>query len=191
MNGQELFKADGKATGVYYCEKCRVCHRNKTNADDCCTLRKCACGAPVKGQGYIKCHECQERDIIRAEAERFDKAEKLTTWDGPVWADGCGSRDGFFPDMDEFYDWTQCREPGEEVPPYVWACDKKPVVSLDIDHILENATQEAYEDFCYADLTGIKELESAMEKFCEINKDVVTWIPNYKKAVLVNAKGAV
>jgi hypothetical protein len=125
------------------------------------------------------------------EASRFAKSEKVETWDGPVWADGCGNSDGFFTDMDDFLDWTHCREPGEVVPPYVWACDKKPVVSLDINHILENATQEAYEDFSYSDLTGIKELEAAMTTFCEINKDVVVWVPNYKKAVLVNAKGAV
>ena len=183
MNGTELFKADGKQTGVFYCTECRTTHRDKIAADACCAVRLCACGEKVKRYEQT-CAKCWDRQLRNKESDRFAKAAHLTEWDGPVWKDGCGDNDGFFATVDAYMEWVDDLEPGESAPAYVWTCDKVPVLDMDLDHILENATAEAYEDFSYQDLSGIEELKAAIDKFVEANKDRVSFVPNYTRALV-------
>jgi hypothetical protein len=189
MNGTELFKADGTATGVWYCEKCRVVHRAKAHADSCCAVKLCECGAVVAAHS-MKCEACWDKEVRNRAAERFHKAAKLATWDGPVWAEGCGDNDGFFGSMDEFMEWMDDRDADESTPAYVWTCDKKPVVQLDSADIIERATEDAYEDFDSGLLFGLAELDAALKAFNELNKGFVNWIPNYTRAVVIGAKDA-
>lgn len=127
------------------------------------------------------------------EKEQFDKAEKLKEddWDGPVYCEGYGYNDGYFADLNEFYD--DVRDDSEDddefvTPKYVWTCDVSQSCHIDLDDILENSTQEAHEDFDYRDLNGLDELRAAVDKFNGLNKDVVSWTPNFKKCVILNEK---
>lgn len=189
MNPIELFHRDGKSTGIFYCEKCRIVHREKARAEACCQPVKCSvCGAANVRQYHTKCDACTEADRSNRELERFEKAEKLTTWDGPVYSDGHGSNDGYFSDLAEFEDWiadgTDAYDEPVIRPAYVWACTSIPFCVLDIDHIIENACQEAFEDWS-GHTDGYDELEAAIKIFNEANKGLISWQVDYKRAVII------
>ncbi len=187
MNGTELFKKDGSETGVFFCQQCRLVHRDKPHADLCCAPRLCECGASMD-KYRTKCESCWDLEQRNHEAKRFASAAHLADWDGPVYRAGCGGNEGFHASLSDFWDWANDQDATESTPSYVWTCDKEPVVKLDVRHVLENATDGAYEDFSYDDLTGIDELKAAMDRFNETNKDVVSWVPNYTRAVVFGLK---
>jgi hypothetical protein len=188
MNAIELFHADGKPCGIYHCEKCRVVHREKQLADECCLPRICDCGAECP-QCYTVCDDCRRKKEREREAERFAKAEKVTEWNGAIYSDGRGWNEGFFANVEDLEDWLACEEEDDgsqpDRPEYVWTCDDKPFCQLEYDHIIENATQEAYEDWDAGNISGEKELKAAIEAFNEANKEHVSWEPNMKRALLL------
>lgn len=187
------------ATRTYYgCSKCEhTIYRTKESAEGCCSPMPCPkCGKEMRGVthwvGFRElCDDCGHKETQAAErvkeAARFDHAEKLTEWNSAVFCDGVsGGNDGYFRDMDELLDALEdhdgCR------PEYAWACDAVPVVQLDYDDIIENATQEAYEDFDSAHLDGRDELVAALAAFNKRNEADCNWHINYKKAVLIPPK---
>jgi hypothetical protein len=181
-----LFHEDGKTAGIFYCSQCRIVARTREAAEQCCAPAKCsACGAEAK-QYYTKCEACLSADRIKREADRFEKAEKVESWDGPVYCDSIGWNEGYFRDLGELEDWIadQYEEDGIAIPPYAWACNSIPFCQVDIDRIIENATQEAFEDWD-GETEGYAELKAAIEKFNEANKALVSWKPNYKLAVVL------
>jgi hypothetical protein len=186
MRAIELFRQDGSEIGVYYCSECRTTHRDKAVADACCAPRLCACGKPTS-KYQPTCEACWNRKLRDREGERFMKAAHLATWDGPLYREWYGNRDGYFESVDEFMEWMD-ENPTESAPAYLWTCDKVPIVNLEVNCILASETEEAYEDFDYTDLTGIDELRAAMEKFNALNTDVVNWEPNYTRAFIVGEK---
>lgn len=170
MNAQELYLQSGKATGVFYCESCRVVHTSKVFADDCCVLRKCACGTVVPRPYRLLCDSCETAKLEARERAIFEKAEKVTEWDGPVQCDSIGHNDGFFESVEALLDY--CAGVDEEVPEYAWACEKSSFVSVTVDDIVSVVEGDAYEDFTSDDLSGLPELETALNKFNEDNKDL-------------------
>ena len=124
------------------------------------------------------------------EKERFEKAEKIkeSDWGGPVYSESIGYNDGYFANLDEFYEFLEDEYDYKEKLDirYVWACHSNPSCHIDMDDVLENATQEAHEDFSTDDLKGVKELAAAIDKFNELNKDNVTWTPDYSKVVILD-----
>lgn len=183
MNAIELYHADGKPCGIYHCEKCRIVHRIKQLADECCLPRICECGAECQ-QYYTVCDDCRRKKDIAKERERFEKAEKVTVWDGPV-TDPHGDRYGR--NLDELLELLDYDE--ADPPEYVWTCHERPVCVLDYGRIIESATGDAYEDFDPGSLDGEKELTEALEKFNALNKENVVWEPNYKLALVLEAVG--
>lgn len=190
MNAIELFHADGKPAGIYHCEKCRIVKRTKDEADQCCAPVKCAiCGAENVRQYHCNCDACDEKKRVESEAERFAKAEKVTEWNGAIYSEGHGWNEGYFANLEDLEDWLACEEDEDgsqpDRPEYVWTCDDKRFCQLDYDHIIENATQEAYEDWDAGNISGEKELKAAIEVFNEANKEHVSWEPNLKRALLL------
>lgn len=190
MNAIELFHADGKTAGIYHCEKCRIVKRTKAEADQCCAPVKCAdCGSENVPKYYTVCDACRHKKEADREAERFAKAEKVTEWSGAIYSDGRGWNEGFFANVEDLEDWLACEEEDDgsqpDRPEYVWTCDDKPFCQLDYDHIIENAIQEAYEDWEPDSITGADALKAAIEAFNEANKEHVSWEPNYKRALLL------
>lgn len=189
MNPIQLFHQNGKATGIYYCEKCRIVHRELSMAEKCCAPVTCSsCGSTDVSKYHTKCDACENKERAQREADRFEKAEKLTVWDGPVYSDGHGYHEGYFATIDDFEDWLATDEnfDGTELerPEYVWACTSAPFCVLDIDRIIEDAAQEAFDDWD-GDTAGYDELKKSIEVFNEANKHLIAWTPNYKAAVLL------
>lgn len=115
------------------------------------------------------------------EARHFEKAEKITEWDGPVYREGYGFGEGYAESIEDFLDDI---DPAEQ-PDYVWPCDVDPVVQLDLDSILEHAAQDPPEDWDSSDLDGLTELGAAIAVFNELNKGRCAWTPNYKKVLIL------
>lgn len=185
MNAIELFHQDLKPAGVFYCGECRIVAKSKQLADLCCAGYKCdLCGVEC-GRTWLRCEPCRQKEEIRRESERFTKAEKVTQWDGPVFSDGHGCSDGYFSSVDDLRDWFDGE--GEPLPEYVWTCSVKPVVDLNYESIVENATQEAYDGFDPDMLVGAEELKSALETFNTLNKETVNWTPNMKRALVLSS----
>ena len=183
MNPIELFHKNGKSAGVFYCYKCHRVAKSKDAAEECCTPTLCKfCGKPCR-QYHTCCDDCSKSQSVKAEQERFDKAEKLTKWDGWVFSDGLGFHNGFAESVSDLLDQLD----DDEAPEYVWACDPVnfAVASIDdvIRPILEN--EAAYEGFDSDHLNGIDELKAAIDQFNESNKHIVSYVPNFKKAVLI------
>lgn len=189
MNAKELFKRVGKEEVVFetvsrwFCGKCGVIHKEQTAAEQCCKPVLCKCGVEVEEKYWLVCKTCRSEQEKKKEQERFDRAEKLTDWDGPVYSDDL---DEFYQDLEAFYDDLSNSDCDLDQVKYVFPCDKVPVVLLDSARILENSLEEAYEGFELSDLSGLDELEAAIDLFNERNENTVNWEPNYKKVVLLD-----
>lgn len=189
MNAIQLHFSDGKPAGVWYCSNCKCVARSQELAEQCCAPRKCsACGEPVREQYRTLCEDCRKIDEETRERDRFSKAEKLAEWKGWVWdPEGRGWKlDGFSESVEEFLEYLEDQE--QEIPEYVWACKPVQFVHGELADITDKIIDNAYEDFDVNELDGLWELKAAIEKFNELNKDVVSYEPDYSKAVLLPKK---
>ncbi len=182
MNSTELFHQDGKPAGVFWCGGCRIVHRTKDMADQCCQPNRCACGAECDKYWTI-CRSCSDAKDVQREQERFEKAEKIDGWDGPIFLEGTGV-DGFSLGMNDFLENWENEYGDEPLPEYAWACSENCFCSLDVDKIIEDATQESYEEWD-GEVFGRDDLASAIETFNKANASLVTWTPDYTQAILL------
>lgn len=192
MNATELYLKDGKSAGVFYCEKCRHVAGSQILADQCCKNYLCSrCGNDVGSRSWLICETCRHAADVEKELDRFNRAEKLTAWDGWVFLEGTG-HDGFSESLSEFCDyWSDEYGEGAKLPEYVWACKVNHFVRATIDDIIGGMESEAPDDFDFDSLEGLHELESALEKFNQENSDVCSYSPDYSKAILLNKRGSV
>lgn len=171
MNPTQLFHENGTPTGIWYCRKCRTVHRTQPEAEVCCRPRLCSCGAEVR-EGWLSCRPCLDRREAERERARFEAAEKVTDWAGPVF-----HGDSFYWSADDI----------DDSPPYVWTAVGKPFVNVDLDGVLETIVAEAYEDFDpVRELNGVEDLKQAIDRFEEANKNLLAYEPNYKLALVLN-----
>jgi len=131
------------------------------------------------------------------EQSLFDKAEKLTTWDGYVYLallESCGNQ-GFFHTVDslqeaileEIDDGEIAKE---DIPTYCWACSSEGMREVSAEEIIEDSVEDMYEDAIYAVSENSKEkLQQALNSFYEANKHIVSYTPDYSKAVLLTWYG--
>jgi hypothetical protein len=182
MNATELFTKEGKSAGVFYCATCKIVHRNEHFANECCGPNLCAkCNEPRQDH-YLLCDSCRNiADHVR-ELERFNKAVKLTDWDGTVYSDGFGSNEGYFRSIGDMEDeLEEC-----ERPDYVYACHEHPVVNVTIDNVIDWIMDgEFFDGFDSDDIKGTEDLEKALAAFREVNKGSVNWNPDYSRVVVI------
>lgn len=186
MNAQELFLASGRSAGVWFCEQCRTVQKSRELADKCCTPNKCRhCGNDCE-KYWTACKNCLDADSVEKERQRFEKAEKVREFDGMVFLEGFGFQNGYFDSVADFIDWWE-GEHGDDVkmPEYVWACTSRPSCRIDLDRVIEDATQDAHDEYDPEKLTGVDELRAAIDRFNEVNKADKTWTPDFKIAVLL------
>lgn len=190
MNSVELFHKDGKPAGVFYCGECRIVHRTQEHAEQCCAPYKCErCGEIVQEKYWTICTACRKRKEEERERERFENAEKVKAddYDGVLYVEGMSGDygDGYFSGLETLLDY--CGDEDSDPPEYAWVCKPCHFASLDIDRVLSYIGDggDAYEDFDYDDLVGVKDLEKAIDAFNEANKGIVSYQPDYTKAVLL------
>jgi hypothetical protein len=188
MNATELFHQDGRTAGVFYCGECRHVARTREQADGCCAPYKCTrCGVDVPRKNFrTVCPPCEEAKRQEKEAARFAAAEKVTEWDGWIYSEGHGHSDGYFRDPSELREWIEeDSDEGAEMPAYVWTCTEESFARTSMDQITDPISENAYEDFDCDSLEGIDALQSAIDAFNEANKRIVSYLPNYKRALIL------
>lgn len=185
-------------TGIWICGKCnRLTWSFKHDewfqvANKCCEPMRCEnCNAVIDtrtGRPVPQlCDPCRAKYYKEKERKQMAAAEKIDDWDGWVYCEGFGDSEGFFPDLGEMRDWFDDNlfEIEGDFPEYVYICDEIPFTSkLDICDIIENIACDSYEDV-EEHIDGTKELEQAIKDFEKRNESVVSFQPNYKKAVKV------
>lgn len=126
------------------------------------------------------------------EEKLFEKAEKINSkeYEGSVFKDGCGYNEGYFGNISEYLEWEDdfARENDSQWnggPTYLWAAESRPVCHLNLERIMERATEDSYEDFDINSLKGIKELQEAIDKFNKLNEDHVVYEQDTRKAILL------
>ena len=188
MNAIELYLEHGKSAGIFYCEKCRQVAGSQVLAEQCCQNYLCSkCGKDVGSRSWLVCDACRAADETAKERERFEKAEKLTAWDGWVYLEGTGNN-GYSESLSDFYDrWADANGEDADLPEYVWACKSEQFVTVDFDGIMENIEENGYEDFDSRTLNGLEELKAAIKQFEAANAGVLSYSPDFTKAILINA----
>jgi len=187
MNATELYLKDGKPTHIFYCEKCRYISSSQELAEQCCKNYQCSqCGKDTGQRAWTICDDCRAANSAEKERERFEKAEKLSDWDGWVYLEGTGN-DGYHQSLSDFYDnWADDHDEGGTLPEYVWSCRPNHFVRADVSDITERMDDEAYEDFDPETLNGLPELKAAIETFNAANASVCSYEPDYSKAILIS-----
>ncbi len=125
--------------------------------------------------------QCHNASSAAREAARFEKAEKLDSWDGWV-TDGDGywdSVESYLDERDE-EDWTHS---------YLWVATPQQVIpDLDVDSVTEHhVTDRGHEDMTVDDLESVKELQAALDAFVAANALVVTYTMDTTRVVLLDA----
>lgn len=190
MNAQELFKRVSnedvyfETVNRWFCGKCGQIKHDKNLAESCCKPAVCDCGKEIEEKYYTSCKICRFENDRKREQNRFNKAEKLTEWDGPVFLEGYGN-DGYCSDLSEFLDYISDEEIEENEIKYVWCCEEVPLANLDIDEVLNNHTEEAYEGFSIDDFNGLDELRAAVDIFNKKNEKIVSWVLDYSRCLLL------
>jgi hypothetical protein len=136
------------------------------------------------------------------EHELFDKAEKLTSWDGLVYWDGAPDDlycyttggDGYFESSDELLQAiVACNEDLKatpvdaiEIPDYVWCCQKYGIREFCTEDLLCDYFEDLYEDaWDYVPADAISKLDAALQEFYESTRHIVGYRPDYKKALIL------
>lgn len=178
MNAIELHTPAGKPANVFVCGKCKLVRGNERDfAEKCCVPPNCRfCDAALGERDGRTAHEsCLNND-------RFEKAEKLTEWDGWVFADGYGHGDGYFEDIGELI--AACEDDGLDVPEWVFVCKEIPFPCARMDDITQRVEDELFEN-AWERVEGTKELQAAFDAFNELNKGLVSQYPDYKRVLLI------
>ncbi len=183
MNPKRLFVAGGKPVEAWQCVVCSLVWTDSRAAVLCCNDRCRKCGKEDSTRkGMEQCPECMAIAHLAFVQERFQKAEKVAYTGGYVWWED-GEEDSFHASLADFL--TYCEEECVEPPGYVYLCQRREFVKIDLDSIWDQMGDEGYEDFGPEDLNGVEELEAAARAFEEKNKGVICYVPDYTKAVVI------
>lgn len=176
----------------YACRQCRSFYGNGPQAPElarfCCTQRhRCQECGELTGFHAIHCDACWRKQEAQREAERMAKAERipLADYDGPVFVDGLGRE--FFEDIGALRDHLDDEHAEDwraHWPKAVWACTEQRIVQGILDAALRNLSDAAYEDWDADRLQGVEALGAACAAFEELNKEQVSWAPDFKRLVV-------
>jgi len=114
--------------------------------------------------------------------ETLETAEKLETWDGWVYCEGIGRE--FFPCIEELLE-----EEGDEhaeLPEFAFVCSPIRMRVPTVADIVEQACEYLHED-ASDNIAGDDELEEALRVFAQANEHVVSYEPDWKRAVRIPA----
>lgn len=125
----------------------------------------------------------------RRDAEQFEKAEKVDAADWSGWV--CDGGDRFDSSVDDWLErWAENYTEGDDIPTHIWAAEPEMVLArgLDVGDILQSDIEaRGWEDMDLDCFAGTAELQAALDAFVYINRDVVSYHENPKKAILVES----
>lgn len=125
----------------------------------------------------------------RRDAEQFEKAEKVDAADWSGWV--CDGGDRFDSSVDDWLErWAENYTEGDDIPTHVWAAEPEMVLArgLDVGDILQSDIEaRGWEDMDLDCFAGASELQAALDHFVYLNRDVVSYRENPKKAILVES----
>lgn len=182
MESYELLRPDHSPSGVWACGACRAVTTAGDRAERCCLCRECGSPLGTEGVGLGRSHDaCLRRRREAADAKRLAEAELVPGW--PGWVVYAGDR--YFPTVEDLVEHLECRGvPVADWPERVHACVEVPFAGLDAEDLVEDVTDGAYEGMA-DDLHGVAELTAAVEAFNAANKHLVSYEPDYTRAVPV------
>lgn len=183
MEPQELFDANGKSAGVWYCRSCRHINRDREFVESCCICS--ICKKPFdRSDSYTTVHQsCWSNDRRKRELERLEKAQIVEQGPGPWYSiDGFG-RDGYiFDDIEEvLYEEV---ENDDDWPEWVLCCELIEPNWLDVSDIVERFASDMYED-AYGDVFVPHSLSAAVKDFNKANASMVSYSPDWGRKVKV------
>lgn len=182
----ELFHADGKPSGVWYCSECRAVHAQLRTAQSCHGITHCEkCGKELgKRQPYYKTH-CQECDNeiwrekqAKEEFERYTKAVKIraSEYTGPQVYFG-----------DRYYDTVEDAVDGcDQLPEYIWSAKDVGLKKATMEDLVDRILEEAWEDADIDALNGTEELQRAIDLFNESNAGISVYMVDYNEALVLD-----
>lgn len=154
MNATYLNLPDGTNSRCSMCTECgRIAPKGNFDlSEKCCTCYLCGQPLPKELRGSRLYHsDCDRKLRLANEAKKIEKAELTIGYTGPVYLEGVGNGsfgDGFFSDVFELSEHLDFLE-GDR-PKFAYCCTERGL-SIDLDTILENATEDMHED-CWDDL---------------------------------------
>lgn len=174
-----------QADSSKYIEKCHNC-------DDGIVHICPECGNETGRSSWCNNEMCRTDREYKAEQNRYDKATKYTLKNCPedsckmFFSDDYGYDNGYFTDLDSLEDY--CNDNDIPVPKYIWGTTEKSL-SMDAESIVVNALEEWYEDaFDRVDDTELRELQVALDKFCDNCGVGRCYEVDYKTCILIGEK---
>lgn len=191
MHAVQLNRADtGQLINRWFCSKCGKLAVDQDVAERCCCCRLCE--KEIGKDDFYGDTQFPEHKTCRAELDRqrelqrFEKAEKLEQWTGPVYASGLGYSDGYFDFVDSLQDW--CADEEDKLPDYVWCCttDKCcPTADHLYEMITERVIENGWDEMETDDINGTDELYEALKVFVAANEKLVCWNIDTSRALLL------
>ncbi len=146
---------------------------DKEAAEGCCKPYHCEdCGIETP-RYWLVCESCRTK-------RQYEKAEKLTKWDGWVCWEGHGCDDGYFPSIYELLNY--CTDEDIDPPRWVFVC-KKTEHRICVDNVLDQMLDDAHEGAA-DNLVDVQELYDFVEAW-NAKQDIITYYPDYGKVLLL------
>ncbi len=182
----ELFHADGKPSGIWYCSECRSVHTQLRTAQSCHGVTHCEdCGKELgKRQPYYRtqCDECRNKAWREKQAKeefaRYTKAVKIkaSEYAGPQV---------FF--NDRYYETVEDAIDGcDALPEYIWSAKDIGLKKATMEDLVDRILEEAWEDADIDDLNGTEDLQKAIDAFNEANAIVSVYMVDYNEALVLD-----
>lgn len=183
----ELFHADGKPSGVWYCSECYALYNQQEHARSCHgIITHCkSCGKELgQRQRYYRtrCDECSEKqrrdNQAKEELDKYTKATKIKA------SEYTGSRVYF---GGKYYETVEDAIDGcDEPPEYVWAAKNVGLPKATIEDLIYRVLDEAWEDADPNVLYGLEELQEAVDAFNEANSGIAVYVVDYREAIVLD-----
>lgn len=127
-----------------------------------------------------------EAASARRDEEHFAKAKKVPEGD---WMGGVFLGDTYYEDTDCLLEHLMdTAEEPDEFPLYAWAAKPEQVIpGLDVSDVTRDCIEQwGWEEMSVDDLSGVDELGAALAAFVKANEGVVSYQPDYRKAILLD-----
>ncbi len=183
-------------SGVFACGKCDTVANTKEDAEACCVCRVCGLYIEKSNPHYYRLHEACARENNLKELRLQHGKERAgilaapkadpVTYTGWVYNPfGMGPNgDGYAESIESMAQFL-LRSADTPKPEFVWTCNETILAPVRVDDFIEGHYVDQLAEGQEHDLEGKDELQAALNKFAEVNKEIVSYTPNMKLAIRV------